>query len=182
MNRQLLLSPRAIHSLLMLLVGTVIGVVAPLAHAERTVTLAWESSADDATCYFVYAVEETSTEPVKLDVGGNTQAVVSGLKEGLNYTFYVTAYNPVRVESAPSVPIAFRVPVPLQMKPPTGNAPGRVRFPAAPGRWYELQASTDLVNWTTIWQTGMANNYAWMEYQDPRARYYTSRFYRLQVH
>jgi hypothetical protein len=182
MNRQSLLSPHAIRSLLVLLVGSLIGVVAPLAHAERTVTLAWEAGADDAAGYFVYAVEENSTVPVKLDVGGNTRAVVSGLKEGLCYTFYVTAYSPVRIESAPSVPIAFKVPVPLEMRPPTGGAPGRVRFPAAPGRWYELQASTDLVNWTTIWQTGMANNYAWMEYQDPRARYYTSRFYRLQVH
>jgi hypothetical protein len=170
-----------ILSLLMLVIGVVIGAVPTLAHAERSITLAWNAG-DEAAGYIVYAMEENSTEPIKLDVGESTQTVVSGLKEGLNYTFYVTAYNPVRIESPPSLPIEFKVPVPMQMTPPNGNVPGRIRFPAAPGRWYELQASTDLVNWTTIWQTGKANNYAWMEYQDPRARYYTSRFYRLQVH
>jgi len=182
MKNRLFLFLSSISSLLTLLVGLLITTTPGIAHAEHTVTLAWDSAADEAAGYFVYAVEENSTEPVKLDVGGNTRAVVSGLKEGLSYTFYVTAYNPVRVESAPSLPIEFKVPVPLQMNPSANNAPGRVRFPAAPGRWYELQASTDLVNWTTIWQTGKANNYAWMEYQDPRARFYKSRFYRLQVH
>jgi hypothetical protein len=164
----------------LLVISGVIGVPTH-AYAERSITLAWNAG-EEAAGYFVYAVEENSTEMLKLDVGESTKTVVSGLKEGLNYTFYVTAYNPVYIESPPSLPIEFRVPVPMQMTPPNGNAPGRVRFPAAPGRWYELQASTDLVNWTTIWQTGKANNYAWMEYQDPRARYYTSRFYRLQVH
>lgn len=167
--------------LLTLLTGMLIGTIPMLARAERSVTLAWNPG-DEAAGYFVYAIEENATDSVKLDVGGNTQTVVTGLKEGLSYTFYVTAYNPSRVESPPSHPIEFKVPVPMQMTAPTGSAPGRIRFPAAPGRWYELQASTDMVNWTTIWQTGKANSYAWMEYQDPRARYYASRFYRLQVH
>lgn len=165
----------------MLLGGIVMGMLPVLVHAQRSVTLAWNPG-NEAAGYFVYAIEENATESVKLDAGGKTQTIVSGLKEGLNYTFYVTAYNPSGVESAPSLPIEYRVPVTMQMTAPAGGAPGRIRFPAAPGRWYELQASTDMVNWSTIWQTGKANNYAWMEYQDPRARYYSSRFYRLQVH
>lgn len=182
MNRRLA-SPSTLASRIFLLLLVAAGcLAATTARAERKVGLAWDSATDNTTAgYVVYAYEEDSLLLARLDVGGNTYAEVPGLKEGLNYTFYVTAYNPYRIESAPSLPISFRVPVPLQMISPSPTTAGKLRFPAAPGRSYELQASTDLVNWSTIWQTGVANSYAWIEYQDPRARYYNSRFYRLQV-
>lgn len=154
-----------------------------LSVAERSIKLAWNAGTDaSAAGYKVYALEENANQPIALDVGFNGQAEVKGLKEGLEYTFYVTAYNFLGMESPPSSPIAYRVPVPMQMTPSSVSNPGKIRFPAAPGRWYELEASTDMLNWTTIWQTGVANSYSWIEYQDPRARYYTSRFYRLKVH
>jgi len=169
--------------ILLAIVAVAVCLLTSTAVAERKVTLAWDDSADSAASgYVVYALEENAPEAMRLDVGATRSAQISGLKEGLNYTFFVTAYNPYRVEGPPSLPISFTVPVPLQMNPPSATTQGRVRFPAAPGRWYELQASTDLVNWTTIWQTGVVNSYAWIDYQDPRARYHSSRFYRLQVH
>jgi hypothetical protein len=152
--------------------------------AERSVTLAWNPSPSTAVAgYFVYAWEENAESPIKIDARNDSHALVAGLKEGLSYTFQVTAYNAYHLESSPSEGLRYRVPVPLRMIQ-SGGATGssRIQFPAAPGRWYELQASTDLVSWTTIWQTGMANNYSWMEYQDPRSRYYSRRFYRLLVH
>jgi hypothetical protein len=163
---------------------TMVGCMAgDTAWAERKVTLAWDGSSDGTIAGFaVYVREENSPELARVDVGGSTQAEISGLKEGLSYTFHVTAYNPLGIESPPSQPISFFVPVPLQLMPPSVAPPGSLRFPAAPGRWYELQASTDLSNWSTIWQTGVANSYSWINFQDPRARYYSSRFYRLQVH
>lgn len=155
-----------------------------VAFAERAVTLAWNpSSGASVAGYYVYAWEENSETPIRIDAGNNNSAVVRGLKEGLQYIFQVTAYNFYRLESSPTEGLPYRVPVPLRMIPPSaGSSASRIQFPAAPGRWYELQASTDLINWTTIWQTGVVNNYSWMEYQDPRSRYYNSRFYRLQVH
>jgi len=151
--------------------------------AERAVKLAWDPGSGSADAgYYVYAWEENSDTPIRVDAGQSNFAVVGGLKEGLRYVFQVTAYNALRMESAPTEGLPYTVPVPLQINPPGSSAPGRMRFPVAPGRWYELQATTDLHNWTTIWQTGIANNYSWMEYQDPRAAYYNSRFYRLVVH
>lgn len=151
--------------------------------AERAVTLAWNPGSGPVAGYYVYAWEENAPTPIRVDAGDKNVAVVSGLKEGLRYVFQVTAYNSYRVESAPTEGLPYTVPVPLRMLPPAaGSSSSRIRFPAAPGRWYELQASVDLINWTTIWQTGVANNYSWMEYQDPRSRYHNSRFYRLQVH
>jgi len=152
--------------------------------AVDSVTLAWNPSSSTAVSgYYVYAWEEDAIEPIKIDAGSDSFAAVNGLKEGLSYTFRVTAYNAYGLESQPSAGLPYRVPVPLRMMQPLSNSSApSIQFPAAPGRWYELQASTDLSNWTTIWQTGIANNYSQMEYQDPRSRYYPSRFYRLLVH
>ena len=152
--------------------------------AVQSVTLAWNpSSSSTVSGYYVYAWEENAAAPIKIDAGSKSFVAVNGLKEGLRYTFQVTAYNPYRFESPPSAGLPYVVPVSLKMSPPAGSSiPGRIQFPVAPGKWYELQASTDMVNWTTIWQTGIANSYSWMEYQDARSRYYPKRFYRLNVH
>lgn len=152
--------------------------------AERAVTLAWSPSPGTSVAgYYVYAWEENAATPKRVDAGNNSVAVVTGLKEGLRYVFQVSAYNGNGLESPPSEGLPYTVPVPIKMLPPeASSSSARVRFPAAPGRWYELQASTDLIHWTTIWQTGVANSYSWVEYQDPRSRYYKSRFYRLVVH
>jgi hypothetical protein len=182
MNSAPLLPSTSISRILLAIIALAGCILASPAWAERKVTLAWDGSIDTATSgYIVYAYEENTTLLARVDVGGNTYAEIDGLKEGLSYTFYVTAYNPYYVESPPSLPVNFQVPVPLQMVSGAGIGAGRIRFPAAPGRSYELQASTDLMNWSTIWQTGVVNKYAWLEYQDPRARYYVSRFYKLIV-
>jgi len=174
-----------VRLLLAAVVAVFIGTVAPdTALAERAITLAWNPSPGTGVAgYYVYAWEENAATPERIDAGANAYAIVSGLKEGLRYSFSVTAYNVYQAESPPSPEVSFKVPVPMSLLPGSSpSSPRRIRFPAAPGKWYELQASTDLINWTTIWQTGVANNYSWIEYQDPRARYYTSRFYRLEVH
>ena len=154
------------------------------ATAERSVTLGWEPSPDSGvTGYYVYTLEENAASPSRIDAGANSSAVVNGLKEGLRYTFAVTAYDAYRAESLPSAEVTFVVPVPMTMSQPTSSSdPRRIQFPVAPGRWYEVQASTDLQNWTTVWQTGVANSYSTIEYQDPQSRNHNSRFYRLQVH
>jgi len=152
--------------------------------AERAVTLAWNHSAGTSVAgYYVYAWEDGADTPMRVDAGLNNFAVVGGLKEGLRYVFEVTAYNILRLESQPTEGLPYDVPVPLELLSRAGETGVlKLRFPAAPGRWYQLQASTDLVSWSTIWQTGVANSYSWTEYQDPRAQDYPVRFYRLQVY
>lgn len=157
--------------------------LAPAVRAERTVTLAWNPSADSSVMgYRVYTREENSTNLVSSNVLGLTQVTLPGLKEGMRYTFTVTAYNAAGVESVPSNEASFVVPVPLQMLPGTTSAAKRLQFPMAPGHWYEVQASTDLKAWNTVWASSVATTYGWTEYQDTNAGAFSKRFYRLQVH
>jgi hypothetical protein len=52
-----------------------------------------------------------------------------------------------------------------------------LNFPVAPGHTYAVQASTDLKNWETIWQTTTTSN-TWAQFQDPIATNVQMRFYR----
>lgn len=154
------------------------------ARAERTIQLAWDASASpDVAGYFVYSLEENALVPTRLDAGAGTHVTVTGLKEGLRYDFTVTAYNASGLESLPSNRATFTVPVPLKILPPAaGSRLMRLQFPVAPAHWYELQVSTDLNTWNTVWQTGLATSYSWTEFQDPQSAGAGSRFYRLQIH
>jgi hypothetical protein len=52
-----------------------------------------------------------------------------------------------------------------------------LNFPVAPGHTYAVQASTDLKNWETIWQTTTTSN-TWAQFQDTIATNVQMRFYR----
>jgi len=154
------------------------------AFALRDITLGWDWSLEpNVAGYNVYTQEENSPLPVKQNVGLTTQTKITGLKEGLNYSFTVTAYNQLGIESLPSAPLNYFVPVPLEIGRPTGGSPYvHLRFPISPGRVYELQASTDLRTWTTIWQPGSALFYTQADYEDQRSLGLVKQFYRLLIH
>lgn len=153
------------------------------AMAERTVTLAWNPPADgSAAGFYVYCHEEGADSPIRLDVGGVTRTSVGGLKEGLRYRFFVTTYNHARVESAPSNEATLDVPVPIFLnRPASPTAIRRLRFPAAPGRAYVVEASPNLRDWSPIWQTGLATTYGWVEIPDLQSASLPQRFYRLRI-
>lgn len=156
--------------------------------AVQSITLAWDRSADtSAVGYRVYAFEENSTSATSFNVFGLTQVTLPGLKEGLRYTFKVTSYNADGVESAPSNEAQITVPVPLLMFP--GATPTdlrRFQFPVVPGRWYELQASTNMQTWTTVTSTGDPKAYTWTELREPdpgikKGTQLPCRFFRLRI-
>jgi hypothetical protein len=63
------------------------------------------------------------------------------------------------------------------------NSYGIISFTAFAGHWYDLQASTDLKNWTSIWQTSTAGSTASVSYSDvPAGAPYQKRFYRYVQH
>lgn len=159
------------------------------ARAVQAVTLAWNPSADASVVGYRIQSREENALPTTINVGGLTQVTLPGLKEGLRYTFTVTSYNGAGIESAPSNPADVLVPVPLVLVPGgNANALKRLQFPMAPGHWYELQASSDLKTWVTLWQTGVASVYGWTEFQDPLSgaspvpNGARGRFYRLLIH
>ena len=154
------------------------------ARAEQTATISWNASADPSVVgYCVYTREDNSPNLTRVDVGANPRVLIGGLKEGLAYGFSVSSYNTAGIESEPSPEVSVTLKVPVKLKPgATPKSPVTVQFPAAPGKWYEVQASSDLKNWTTIWQTGVATVYAPVEFQDVQSVMMKSRFYRLIVH
>jgi hypothetical protein len=153
------------------------------AFALRSVTLGWNPNPGSSVSgYNVYALEENGLLPIKTNVGLNSQATIPGLKEGLTYRFTVTAYNQLGLESPPSAPISYFVPVPLQIVRPTGTSKNvRLRFPTSPGRQYQLQASSDLKTWTNLWQTSGGLLYSQADYEDLRSGSLKSQFYRVRI-
>jgi hypothetical protein len=151
--------------------------------AEGSVTLAWNLSQTAGVAgYCVYALEENCVTPTRTTVGNTNQATIANLKEGLHYSFSVTALNAAGVESDPSNGVLFTVPVPLSMvTPATTDNLYRIQFQGAPGRNYELQSSADLQSWATIWQSGPVVAYGPLEYQDPASQGKAQNFYRLIV-
>ena len=166
------------------MIGIAVVLTGTSAFALREVTLGWDADLNPTVAgYNIYTLEENSPLPLKQNVGLSTQAKITGLKEGLNYSFKVTAYNQFGVESLPSAPLNYFVPVPLEIARPVGTSPYmRLRFPVSPGRTYELQASSDLKNWSTIWQTGSILFYTQTDYEDRRSVGLVKQFYRLLIH
>jgi hypothetical protein len=154
------------------------------AWGSQSVPLAWDPNPDtDVAGYVVYYGNASGNYSSSLDVGTNTTATIPGLKEGQTNYFAVTAYNSARVESAPSSEIAFIVPGVLVVGPrATTTDPLTLNFPVAPGHWYEVQATTNLTSWTTIWQSTAATSNAWVQFQDPKAGLFAKRFYRTILH
>lgn len=144
--------------------------------------LAWNSNPDPSVAgYNIYYGGASRTYTNVLSVGNTTNATVSGLLEGQNYYFAVTAYDAAGNESDYSAETTYIVPGWLTLTPgAAATDPLRVQFPVAPGHSYELQVSTDLMSWTTVWLTVGVSN-AWVEYDAPILGT-GSQFYRVILH
>jgi len=153
--------------------------LAPAARAAQTVTLAWNPSPDSTVVgYTIHYGNNGTNYSNQVDTGTNTSWNVTGLQEGQTNYFVVAAFDGNHNESPPSNQAVYYVPGVVQLSLLT--APQRtmaVNFPVAPGYAYTLQASTDLKNWQTIWQTTATSN-TWVQFQDPAAPNLPMRFYR----
>ena len=170
------------------------------------VSLSWQpSSSTNVVGYNIYFGTSSGNYTGKIMVGNVATATISNLTCGTTYYFAATALDSSGDESGFSNETEFLVPgmltlcadgnliVPMAHTPSPANsspvsakakpdAPLMINFPVAPSHWYEVQASVDLMSWTTIWQTGVATSNAWVRYLDPDASDYSSRFYRLVLH
>jgi hypothetical protein len=125
-----------------------------------------------------------------VNVAGGISATVTNLQEGSTYFFAVTAYNSDGLESIPSSEISYEVPIVFHAAGPnlelTSNAQSggaaQIRFLGSANQTYELQATADLQNWTTIWYSLPQTTSQWLEYQDADAVNSAIRFYRVVVH
>jgi hypothetical protein len=158
--------------------------VCATAWSSQSVTLTWNASADtNVSRYFVYYGSASGIYTNKVALENVTSATISDLVEGTTYFFAVTACDDAGLESVPSNEAVFAVPSDLLLisGPSSGN-PVSIRFQAALGHWYELQAAVDLSFWTTIEQTATATSNAWIQFLDHQASLFPMRFYRLIIH
>ena len=141
------------------------------------------SSSPSVTGYNVYYGTNSGNYVHKLDAGDATSFMVSNLCCGVTYFFAATAYDANGDESAFSTEVSFVVPGLLCIAPGSdAGSPTSLRFPVEPGHWYEVQATTDLQNWSSIWQSDTATTNDWTQFTDPAAASFASRFYRLVIH
>jgi len=157
------------------------------AWGDQSIELTWDASPSfDVSGYVVHYGGASRVYDDSLDVGDTTTATVRGLKEGTTYFFAVTAYDTGGLSSAHSEEISYQIPIAVRgsrvqifMGPQT-DAGAQLRFPASPGKLYELQTSADFQTWTTIWYSPRVTSMQWLEFEDRDTA--GVGFYRLLVH
>jgi hypothetical protein len=94
----------------------------PSLKAAQSVTLGWDRSTDAVAGYRVHYGGASKAYSMRRDVGRETGAVISGLKEGATYYFAVTAYSSAGLESDFSNELRYTVPVSPDSATSTGSA------------------------------------------------------------
>jgi len=166
-----------------LIIGICVNICAP-ARGDQSVSVGWDPSGDPSVAgYRLHVGPASGNYTASYDVGTNTVYRLTGLKEGQTNYIAVKSYDHNGVEGLPSGEISYLVPgLMLAALPSKAGDPMRLSFPVAPGHWYGVQASVDLKNWSTIWQTSTATSNAWVVFQDPQTGSFPSRYYRLAMH
>jgi hypothetical protein len=153
-----------------------------IAEGNSSVSLEWNPNTDPSVDgYNVYYGGASHDYTNVIPLGNTTNVRVDGLMEGKAYYFAVTARDAYGDESDFSDETAYLVPGFVTLTP--GTIPGdplRIQFPVAPAHWYELQESTDLQSWTTIWQTTGVTN-TWVEF-DAAVAPEGQQFFRVALH
>lgn len=182
-------SQKCIVSVLLLIMGQLIAsaqlyVATPGGtNSGVSVAMAWDPSPDaNVAGYYIYYGTISGQCTNRLDAGPTATATVSGMEVGMTYYFTVTAYDEIGQESPPSNEIAFTVPDPIPDTPITlqfkHNASGTtIAFQAASAGSYEIQATQDFHNWTTIWTTNATAGTITVPIAD--GTNYSHRFYRM---
>jgi hypothetical protein len=147
-----------------------------------SVTLAWNSSDTPAIAgYRVYVGGETQNYTNIVDVGNANSATITGLIPGTTYFFAATAYDSLGLESPFSSEIAYAVPLPRATLELSLLPFGQVLLggTAPSGYYYEVQTSTDLVNWSTLGGV-LADTAGFLTFIDPLGLGGGARWYRLR--
>jgi hypothetical protein len=148
------------------------------------VVLGWNISPSiAATGYNVYYGTNSGQYPFKVNVGNLSSVTISNLSAGVAYYVNATAYDASGNESPLSGEISVVTPGALTLgQSPVPGQPPSLQFTAMMGHWYEIQATTNFQNWSSIWQSGVASSNTWMQCVDPNAGGFNLRFYRLEQH
>ena len=149
-----------------------------------SVSLGWNPSSDtNVTSYNVYYGTSSGDYTNEAVIGNVSVTTISNLTCGVTYYFAITAVDAAGDESGFSNEVLYITPGILTLSAGANSGdPLLIKFPVAPGHWYEVQASVDLQSWSTIWQTAMETANDWVQFSDPDISLFPSRFYRLVLH
>ena len=145
------------------------------------ITLGWDLDPGVAG-YVIYYGTASGSYTTELDIGMNGTQTIISLQPGLTYYFAIASYDFEGAQSSLSPEIPYLVPGVIQLSAgSTAGGPMTLSFPEEPGAWYEVQESTDLVTWSTFWQTQTATANDWVQifFFPPAA---PREFYRLIMH
>jgi hypothetical protein len=150
----------------------------------QNAVLQWDPcQSTNAVGYNVYYGTASGDYTCEVDAGDATSITLSNLTCGATYYFAATTYDDLGDESPLSAEVCFIVPGAFSISgPDPATGLPALNFPVVPGHWYEVQATTDLQNWTSIWESDVMTNNVWTVYEDPDAGAYSQRFYRLVTH
>lgn len=167
--------------LLPLLINTALAVT-PAINTGESVTLTWDASPDASVIgYNIYYGGSSGVYTNEINVGNVTSATIYGLVAGVTYYFTATAYYGDGTESVFSNEISRTVPAPITTLQIRRAADGQftLRVNGLAGHTYQIQATADLVTWTVIGTVTVATSGS-LEFTDPDAASYPTRFYRTQ--
>lgn len=143
-------------------------------------TLAWEPSVDPTvTGYAVYVGNASGTYQQRVDVGAHTNATLTNLTSGVRCYFSVRVYNALTIESLPSNEVSYLIPGAMYLSD-SAAAGVRLNFVGEPNKTYEVQASTNLINWSVIKVLQPPSN-SWVYWDDPDSGTLDQRYYRLTM-
>jgi hypothetical protein len=150
-----------------------------------SVSLAWDPSPDSNVAgYAIHYGNGSGNYSTSLDVGNQTTATVAGLARELTYYFVVTAYTADGVESLPSNEVkypdeaAYTALGGLQVTLLAGSSLAKIGFAGQADETVSVQASEDLVSWTTLYELHLTSNQP-IQIVDPDSANLPQRFYRL---
>ena len=152
-------------------------------HASNVI-LQWDASPSPSVAgYNVYYGTIGGNLSYKLNAGNTTSVVITNLTPNTICYFSATSYDRTGRESIPTLQINYNIPYKLSLiRNAATHRLSQLQFDIQPLHMYEIQASSDLKNWTSLWQSNWILMYSTMQYVDPDPGPYAKRFYRLVVH
>lgn len=138
----------------------------------------------DKDAFSMTAVSAKSTANGSVTMSGNyvLYSPPAGFQGQDSFVYTVTDSKGASAQG--TVTVSVKAPVKPVRNPSTiqsmADGSKTVSFQAFPGSTFQVQASTDLVNWATI-ATVVADGVGGIDYVDAQASNYSSRYYRLTV-
>jgi hypothetical protein len=167
------------------LLGVVLllGATCPMANAKQSVTLAWDPSPSPLIVgYSLYYGDQSGNYTNVTSVGNRFSAVVSNLVENATYYFAVTAFDNFGIESLFSNEVSYTVPLEILADVDltvTANGSMVLAVDGIAGTVYEIEATTNLLNWVVI-GTQTADTNGLCQITDTDAANFSHRFYRTR--